>query len=185
MRQFVLLLVALFSVSASAAVKLPDQGKTKAFRGRVTVTSPIRVPGMPSTMQANLRAQVTPLANGQVRFQSELSGLPVGGAQTLDVIGTLVRETPTELEIHFGDGAYRTALEASINQGIRGLPMVGSTHIPLTSASAVTKLRLGATTVDVDTTATMQLQRTGGFLLKQLIPRGPVTMAFTGQLTEE
>ena len=190
MRRVLLPLVLLLLVAVPAWAG----GKTRIYKGRVTVKSSATVPGvLPASRTSTMTIHLTRTGKKVQMKVIDPDGLGSGREYTSDDVGCITGACPADgvddgtFDVEFDGPDFKRSVEARLARGMDSNPLARGMKIELDGARTTAKATLTPTHLKLDSRASISRKPFGGLrgrLAEGLVPR-QIHLELSGELERQ
>jgi hypothetical protein len=193
-----LLLVAAAAAAAPAraghATGAPRPGKTRVYKGRVTVKSSATIPGvLPALRTSEMTISLTRTGRKVEMKVHDPDGLGIGREYTSVDTGCIAGACPAEgvddgdVDVEFDGPEFRASVEARLAAGMKGNPLAQGMKVELTGARTHARASVAPKKLKLDSTAKISRKPFGGLrgiVAERMVPR-EITLHLSGELERQ
>ena len=194
MRRVLVPIALLFLLSAPAWAGNGQRGKTRTYKGKVTVKSSVTVPGvLPASRTSVMTIGLTRTGRKVQMKVVDPDGLGNGRAYTSDDTGDLVGAVPPDgvddgdFDVEFDGPDFRRSVEGRLAAGMKGNPLAQGMKVELDGARTTAKASITPQKLRLDSTAKISRKKFGGLrgmVAERMFPR-EIVLELSGELERQ
>jgi hypothetical protein len=170
------------------------RGKTRVYKGRVTVKSSVTVPGvLPASRTSLMTISLTRTGRKVQMKVVDPDGLGAGREYTSDDTGCITGACPADgvddgdFDVEFDGPEFKGSVEARLAAGMRGNPLAQGMKVEVDAARTTAKASLSPKKLELRSTAKISRKKFGGLrgvIAERLFPRD-ITLELSGELERQ
>ena len=194
LRRVLLPLTLLLFIAQPAWAGGAARGKTRVYKGKVTVKSSATIPGvLPATRTSVMTISLTRTGRKVQMKVVDPDGLGTGREYTSDDVGCITGACPADgvddgdFDVEFDGPEFRASVEKRLATGMQGNPLAQGMKVELDGARTTAKAGLTPQRLELDSRATISRKKFGGLrgmVAERMVPR-EIVLELSGELERQ